>query len=222
MVTPDAPNGKGRSATDNVGVQYGLNALLRGQITPEQFVDLNSKVGGIDIDGNFTPERKAADPAALEILYEHRPHEQRHAARRTSRRSTTAPAFRWTTRASIRRSRPSPTARGSTARTATTTTRSSGSRGPAASSRSQFDAMRQWLDNLAADTSGDPQSVKVQRAKPADLVDTCFMAGGVQRRHDLQRHVAALRGAADRRGRAAHAGRDEVPDEAARRAPTTA
>ena len=56
-------------ATDNVGVQYGLNALQAGQITPEQFVDLNAKVGGIDIDGNFTPERKAADPAALEILY---------------------------------------------------------------------------------------------------------------------------------------------------------
>src|SRR4029453_18325808 len=35
----------------------------------EQFRDLNSKVGGIDIDGNFTAERKAADPAALEILY---------------------------------------------------------------------------------------------------------------------------------------------------------
>ena len=68
-VTPDAPNGKGKSPTDNVGVQYGLKALQAGQITPEQFVDLNSKVGGIDIDGNFTPERKAADPAALAIMY---------------------------------------------------------------------------------------------------------------------------------------------------------
>ena len=67
QITPDAPNGKGRSATDNVGVQYGLKALLAGLITAEQFVDLNAKVGGIDIDGNFTPERKAADPSALEF-----------------------------------------------------------------------------------------------------------------------------------------------------------
>ena len=59
---PDATKGRGRSASDNVGVQYGLKALQAGQITPAQFVDLNSKVGGIDIDGKFTPGRKSADP----------------------------------------------------------------------------------------------------------------------------------------------------------------
>ena len=69
-VTPDAPNGKGRLAVDNVGVQYGLRALQSGQITPEQFVDLNAKVGGMDIDGNFVAERTAADPDALRIAYE--------------------------------------------------------------------------------------------------------------------------------------------------------
>ncbi|MDA0168850.1 DUF6351 family protein [Solirubrobacter taibaiensis] len=69
-VTPDAPNGKGKLAVDNVGVQYGLVALGRGQITPEQFVDLNAKVGGIDIDGNFVPARSVADPDALRIAYE--------------------------------------------------------------------------------------------------------------------------------------------------------
>ena len=57
-VTPDAPNGKGLSVTDNVGVQYGYRALHAGQITPEQFVDLNWRIGGIDIDGNFTPKRR--------------------------------------------------------------------------------------------------------------------------------------------------------------------
>ena len=60
-------------------------------------------------------------------------------------------------------------------------------------SRTQFDVMRQWLDNLAADTCGDPQSVKVRRAKPADLRDGCFMAGRRDRRPDVQRHLAALR-----------------------------
>jgi hypothetical protein len=69
-ITPDAPKGKGRLAVDNIGVQYGLVALERGQITPEQFVDLNAKVGGIDIDGNFVPQRTTANPEALRIAYE--------------------------------------------------------------------------------------------------------------------------------------------------------
>ena len=50
-------------------MQYGLVALQRGEITPEQFVDLNAKVGGMDIDGNFVAQRTVADPAALEIVY---------------------------------------------------------------------------------------------------------------------------------------------------------
>ena len=67
---PTRRTGKGRLAVDNVGVQYGLLALQRGEITPEQFADLNAKVGGIDIDGNFIPQRTAADPDALRIVYE--------------------------------------------------------------------------------------------------------------------------------------------------------
>jgi len=54
---------------DNTGRLYGLNALRSGDITPEQFVDLNEKVGGLDIDGNIVPERSAADPEVIETLY---------------------------------------------------------------------------------------------------------------------------------------------------------
>ena len=54
---------------DNVGVQFGLNPLMAGQITPEQFVDLNAKVGGADIDGNYIPERGVADRPALARAY---------------------------------------------------------------------------------------------------------------------------------------------------------
>ena len=39
-------HGYARSLFDNVGVQYGLQALLEGNITPEEFLDLNTKVGG--------------------------------------------------------------------------------------------------------------------------------------------------------------------------------
>jgi hypothetical protein len=177
-VTPDAPNGKGRSATDNVGVQYGLTALLGGQITTEQFVDLNQKIGGIDVDGSFTPERKAADPAALEILYATgRANSGSGAAdvpeidnRTGAQMDDTGfhPAFEsFSYRARLDR------ANGHHDNHVLWLSR------PGGVVPSQFDLMRQWLDNLAADTTGDPQAVKVRRAKPAELGDACFMPGGV-------------------------------------------
>jgi hypothetical protein len=54
-----------RVTRDNVGVQYGLKALASGAITPEEFVTLNEKIGGFDIDANVTLTRMAADPDAL-------------------------------------------------------------------------------------------------------------------------------------------------------------
>jgi hypothetical protein len=53
----------------DVGVQFGLQALQKGQITPAQFVDLNAKVGGVDIDINHTPERLLANQPALARAY---------------------------------------------------------------------------------------------------------------------------------------------------------
>jgi len=38
-------DGFGRTPWDNVGVQYGLQALVDGVITPAEFLDLNAKVG---------------------------------------------------------------------------------------------------------------------------------------------------------------------------------
>ena len=65
-----APGGtRALSTNDNVGVQYGLNALLAGQITAEEFVTLNEKIGGVDADSNATASRSTADPAALDIAY---------------------------------------------------------------------------------------------------------------------------------------------------------
>lgn len=55
---------------DNVGVQYGLLALRQGRITPAQFLDLNERVGGYDIDGNRIAQRTVADAAVLARAYE--------------------------------------------------------------------------------------------------------------------------------------------------------
>src|SRR5229473_2393691 len=54
---------------DNVGIQYGFNALLAGAITPEEFVTLNERVGGTDADSNRTAARTTADRRALPIAY---------------------------------------------------------------------------------------------------------------------------------------------------------
>jgi hypothetical protein len=39
-------NGYGRSTWDNVGVQYGLQSMLAGEITTEEFLMLNATIGG--------------------------------------------------------------------------------------------------------------------------------------------------------------------------------
>ena len=57
------------STNDNVGVQYGFKALLAAAITPEEFVTLNEKIGGVDADSNRTAARSTADLAALNIAY---------------------------------------------------------------------------------------------------------------------------------------------------------
>ena len=53
----------------NTGVQFGLEALQSGQITPAQYVDLNAKMGGLDINSDFVEERIDGDQAAIERAY---------------------------------------------------------------------------------------------------------------------------------------------------------
>lgn len=54
---------------DNVGIQFGLQALRDARITPAQFVDLNAKLGGVDIDWKPIPQRVVADTPALANSY---------------------------------------------------------------------------------------------------------------------------------------------------------
>jgi hypothetical protein len=53
----------------DVGVQFGLQALRDGTITPAQFVDLNDKIGGADIDLHYTHKRSDATQPALRNDY---------------------------------------------------------------------------------------------------------------------------------------------------------
>jgi len=67
----DPATGFARRPLDNVGIQYGLKLLNRGAISVEQFLDLNERVGGFDIDANILPPggRTVADLDATRAAY---------------------------------------------------------------------------------------------------------------------------------------------------------
>jgi hypothetical protein len=58
------PDGFARSTWDNVGVQYGLQALREGVITPEEFLDLNARIGSWKPPSQMVPEGCPFVPAA--------------------------------------------------------------------------------------------------------------------------------------------------------------
>jgi hypothetical protein len=69
----DPVTGFARRPLDNVGIQYGLKVLNAGVIDVEQFLDLNEKVAGFDIDANILPpggQRTIADLAATRAAYQ--------------------------------------------------------------------------------------------------------------------------------------------------------
>jgi len=65
----DPATGFARNPFDNVGIQYGLVAFNAGQITFDQFVDMNRKIGGMDADGKIVDKRQVGDTAALTAAY---------------------------------------------------------------------------------------------------------------------------------------------------------
>jgi hypothetical protein len=163
-----------RNPHDNVGVQYGLEALQQGLITKDLFLDLNENVGGWDIDFNRRPQRTEADPAALRIVYE--------TGRVTSGsgglavtpiiddRTYTDPTgdFHTSYYSFVLRAR---------------LLRDNGDlnnyvlqRHSSRVSRSEENlaTMDRWLTNLALDRSSDPLRARITRARPEDLVEACW------------------------------------------------
>ncbi len=185
----DQKTGFARRPLDNEGIQYGLGALNRGQITKEQFLDLNERIGGLDTDLKPTAARTVADKAAARLAYE------------SGRILNTGGGLATT---------PILDTRGYTdddpdgdihmrVHGFSTRARLIAANGHAdnqvmwvgtgdvldlSSARPVLqDAIRQmdrWLTNLINDTSDRPQSVKVVGAKPGDLLDACFTASGTK------------------------------------------
>jgi hypothetical protein len=62
-------DGFANRAFGNTGIQYGLVGLRKGLITPQQFVDLNTHLGGLDINAEVSPARNWPDLPGLQRVY---------------------------------------------------------------------------------------------------------------------------------------------------------
>jgi len=178
----DPRTGFARSAYDNVGWQYGLVALNHGDITKQEFLDLNQKIGGLDIDGHIIPTRSQGNLQAIAIAY--------RTGRVNSGENLTLPMIdyrnyvdpfppgnihsRERTFAMIERLKKM----NGTAANQVTWTKPDGSTVPFI--RLALLGHNEWLGSLAADTSDDPYPLKVIRNKPASLKDACWDAAGVK------------------------------------------
>jgi hypothetical protein len=179
----DPKTGFARRPLDNVGVQYGLAALNAGTISKEQFLDLNEKIGGFDIDGNIVAERMVADPIATKAAY------------RTGRLNQamgglgSVPIIDYRTYyddlpggdVHMRFQTFSMDARlkkgtGTTDnRVMLTQDRRYGDfRLTSPVLREALGQMDQWLTALSKDASNDPAIMKIRRARPTELVDACW------------------------------------------------
>ncbi|MBI4888507.1 MAG: hypothetical protein HY824_15535 [Acidobacteria bacterium] len=179
----DPKTGFARRPLDNVGVQYGLEALNSGAITKEQFLDLNEKIGGFDIDGNVAPPRMAADLAATRAAY------------RTGRMGNGGGGLATTPIIDYRTYYDDQPGGDVHLRFHSFSTRARLEKANGYSDNmvmllqdkryGDFDTtspvlvqalaqMDQWLTTLSKDTSADPAIARLRRARPAELVEGCW------------------------------------------------
>jgi hypothetical protein len=69
MFGRDPTTGYANLPFSNRGIQYGLDALRTGAITPQQFADLNAHVGGLDDNGSFSAARIEGSDLAIQRAY---------------------------------------------------------------------------------------------------------------------------------------------------------
>ncbi|CAN5191334.1 DUF6351 family protein [soil metagenome] len=170
------PDGYANGRIDNEGVQYGLNALKAGAITPAQFVELNAAVGGHDINLSRTKTRTVADRAGLARLY------QTGIANTENNLSATpiietrvlATDFHQVFNAIMVRARLDRAQGGDHGNYALW--RSMTPRDP--SFDTAFDVMTTWIRAIKADKRNVPQAQKVRDNRPPTAHDRCTLGDG--------------------------------------------
>ena len=171
---------------DSVGVQYGLKALQAGRISAAQFVDLNEKIGGIDIDGNYQAGRTLADQVGLErmyrsglITYGRELGKYPIIDARTDDNHEMHNNSEWIfTRNRLLRSNGHASNQvhwWENSRVVNPT--GNVSRPSAATALRAFNLMDQWLSAIEADGSNLPQAQKATRNRPAAAHDACIVDG---------------------------------------------
>lgn len=179
----DPRTGFVRAVMDNVGVQYGLAALTKGQITPSQFAALNAGVGGYDHAGVPIPTRTTADPRGLSAAYKSdlinsASQGLRHTPiidQRTYLDRAGTPANIHTAEMSMIIRDRLRTENGTAANQVIIA--SAPSAGPAtAAAIYELDAMDRWLSAIGNDRSKRSLASKVIANKPGDLTDGCYVS----------------------------------------------
>jgi hypothetical protein len=172
-----AEDGFAKRPSSNIGVQYALNGLLSGDVTAEQFVDLNEEIGSLDIDGNRVPGvRLPSDPGATAIAY-------RSGLVNDARQLDLVPIIdvrgsendgihtnfhSWEVKERLRNAN---------GHADNHVVFFSPGFPDAAAFNEAFALMDQWLTAIEADTSDDPLDRKIVNNKPAGAVDACFIDG---------------------------------------------
>jgi hypothetical protein len=167
----------------DVGVQFGLKALERGEITPAQFVDLNAKIGGADIDLNPTPERSDATQPALRNVYRSGGVNEANNLTGVAIIDLRGPdpgafhdAYRsWTIRARLERQE------GHFPRNHVIWFGQTPLIGDPRYTTEGLKAMDRWLSAVQTDHRDLPLATKVARDRPEDLRDRCSSIPGVEK-----------------------------------------
>jgi len=185
----DPVTGFARRPIDNVGVQYGLEALNTGAISKQQFLDVNQNIGGYDNDGNYVTTRTAGDVTAIQAAYDsgrvtygglglrHTPiidyrgyadqpenpnevHSRFHSFSIRQRLVDANGNFNNQVMV-IENGQNPPVGNGLFSDTSPVLSHA-------------LTQMDEWLTNLSAATTQPPRLREIQQAKPNDLVDACF------------------------------------------------
>ena len=177
----DAETGFARRPLDNVGIQYGLGALNTRQITTEQFLDLNERIGGLDADANHVPDRHVANEQATRMALETGRILNGGGGLATTPvidyRSYTdnrengdihMKVHQYSTRARLLE------ANGHADNHVMVVQGRWGFTPERPDLGTLFEQMDSWLTGLTGDPSADDTATKVVRARPAHLVDACW------------------------------------------------
>jgi hypothetical protein len=194
----DPATGFASRPLDNVGVQYGLLAFTSGKITADQWIDLNARIGGFDVDGDIVPERTKSDDSVVRRAYENglvvsgagglrdipiidwRWYSDDLGDNHDSFRSFAARARLTATNGSAGNQVILIYPRESTFQMLLDNTTNGRPESSLVARQEQdlVDTMDRWLDNITADAGGGPPYLKAARDRPPDLSDACWATDG--------------------------------------------